>query len=213
MKNNRRRRKRRKKLYVLRILTACAALVIGIVCLFRIQDVVFSHDRQQAASSGFPAKGTSVTLLYQTDPAWSRTAYGDGTIGTSGCAPTVMAMALGLSSPEAIARWADEQGYYEPGAGTQWAFIPAAAQAAGTEAWELALDQLQVCQALDAGCSVVVCVGPGDFTTTGHFLLLTGYDPDGFILQDPNSPERTGMIWNWQQLAGQIRCLWSVGPL
>ena len=29
---------------------------------------------------------------------------------------------------------------------------------------------------LDAGHPIVVNVGPGDFTDTGHFMVITGYD-------------------------------------
>ncbi|OLU45178.1 hypothetical protein BO223_05675 [Faecalibaculum rodentium] len=60
---------------------------------------------------------------------------------------------------------------------------------------------------------MVVCAGSKDCPPAGSFLLVTGYDPDGCSLQDPNRHEQTGMIWNRQRLAGQICCLWSIGRL
>ena len=31
---------------------------------------------------------------------------------------------------------------------------------------------------------IVVNVGPGDFTDTGHFMVITGYDDEGFSIND-----------------------------
>jgi predicted double-glycine peptidase len=52
-------------------------------------------------------------------------------------------------------------------------------------------------------------MGPGDFTTTGHFIVLTGYDGQGFIINDPNSEENSEKIWTYQQLKNQIKNLWA----
>ncbi len=53
-------------------------------------------------------------------------------------------------------------------------------------------------------------VGPGDFTTSGHFLVLTGVDDSGdIILRDPNSRIRTEKTWDIGELMAQIKNLWA----
>ena len=37
-------------------------------------------------------------------------------------------------------------------------------------------------QALDDGKVIVCSMGPGDFTTEGHFILIRGYDGNGFYV-------------------------------
>ena len=76
---------------------------------------------------------------------------------------------------------------------------------------ELPLDEAFVTEALRNGELVVIVVGPGDFTTSGHYLLLTGVEDSGFRLNDPNSPKNSQKVWSWEQLAEQIQNLWALG--
>ena len=49
---------------------------------------------------------------------------------------------------------------------------------------------------------------PGDFTTSGHFIVIDGYDSTGFTVKDPNSAERS-RSWSYDRLAGQIAVIWA----
>ncbi|MCC8066097.1 MAG: hypothetical protein LIO94_03200, partial [Clostridiales bacterium] len=50
---------------------------------------------------------------------------------------------------------------------------------------------------------------PGDFTYTGHFIVLTGIDGDGNVtVNDPNSPSNSSKTWSLDILVPQIRSLW-----
>ena len=66
-------------------------------------------------------------------------------------------------------------------------------------------------QALDQGSVIICSMRPGDFTTTGHFILLRGYDENGFLVNDPNSRKNSEKQWNYDALSGQIKCLWEIG--
>jgi predicted double-glycine peptidase len=53
-------------------------------------------------------------------------------------------------------------------------------------------------------------MGPGDFTTTGHYIVLTGYEDGEFTVNDPNSIQRSGERWSYDRISGQIRNLWAM---
>ena len=71
-------------------------------------------------------------------------------------------------------------------------------------------DEEHIRAALEAGTPVICVVGPGDFTNSGHFLVLTGVDEEGKItLNDPNSKIRSKESWDINQLMSQIKNLWA----
>ena len=75
---------------------------------------------------------------------------------------------------------------------------------------EVIFDEEHIKAALEAGTPIICVVGPGDFTDSGHFLVLTGVDEDGkIILNDPNSKIRSKEAWDINQLMGQIKNLWA----
>ena len=47
----------------------------------------------------------------------------------------------------------------------------------------------------------------GDFTTEGHFIVLTGYENGEIKVNDPNCRTRS-TLWDYEELQGQIRNLW-----
>ena len=53
-------------------------------------------------------------------------------------------------------------------------------------------------------------MGEGDFTSTGHYILLRGMDEEGFLVNDPNSRENSQKPWTWEQLEPQIRNIWAI---
>ena len=58
--------------------------------------------------------------------------------------------------------------------------------------------------------SIVINVGPGDFTDTGHFMVITGYDDEGFSINDPNSIAKSGKRWLFKNISSQIRAVWRM---
>ncbi len=156
-------------------------------------------------------------LLLQWDLRWGYRSYNGSFLACTGCGPTVLSMAvIGLTGdlscdPWRVAQYAEEGGYNVPGSGTSWRFIPEGAVHYGLSAQELPLDESCVTEALDSGELVVIVVGPGDFTTTGHYLLLTGVEDGGFRLNDPNSPKNSKTVWSWARLSPQIQNLWALG--
>ena len=53
-------------------------------------------------------------------------------------------------------------------------------------------------------------MGRGDFTATGHYIVLIGLEDGKFIVNDPNSVENSQKLWSYEQIQGQIRNLWVI---
>ena len=64
--------------------------------------------------------------------------------------------------------------------------------------------------ALDEGKWIVCIMDTGDFTVFGHFIVICGYDEDGFRVLDPFSRARSGVRWTYEQISGQISNLWTL---
>lgn len=94
--------------------------------------------------------------------------------------------------------------------GTAWTLMTDGAARLGLAATVLPADEASVRRAIVSGSPVICSVGPGDFTTTGHFVVLAGIDRKGrLIVRDPNSPERTAQSWDFQTVLSQCRAIWA----
>lgn len=164
------------------------------------------------------ARQDTVPLLMQWDQRWGYAAYGDGLMAYTGCGPTCLSMValyyLGDASytPLKIAQFAEEQGYYVPGAGSSWTLISEGCGKLGMRAREISLTESSMKAELDAGHPIIIVVGPGDFTDNGHFIVITGYDATGFTINDCNSRENSARTWSFDTLSGQIKNLWAISP-
>lgn len=152
--------------------------------------------------------------LYQKDPEWSGTPYGEGSFGENGCGPMCMAMVYiyltgdTACSPAGIADYATRAGFAGP-SGTDWSFMTEGAEHLGIRSGEISLDEALIRECLASGYPIICAMGPGDFTTEGHFIVLAGVDEYGsFIVRDPNSVERTARTWSFDTLSSQCRNLW-----
>ncbi|MBQ8833860.1 MAG: C39 family peptidase [Oscillospiraceae bacterium] len=158
----------------------------------------------------------SVPLFLQWDPRWGYEKYGSDVIGITGCGPTCLAM-VGYyltgdinMNPAQIADFAWKNGYYESGYGSSWTLISEGGEKLGLEVTELPLVKKKITDSLEAGNPVILAMGPGDFTTSGHYIVLTGVEDGQFRVNDPNSRANSGRLWSYEELEGQIRNIWSV---
>lgn len=153
-------------------------------------------------------------LLLQWDARWGYVRYGDDLLAVTGCGPTCLAMAAaGLTgdnaiTPAAVAEQAQRDGYWVDGV-TSWGLMTDGCRAWGLVSEELPLTETAVTGALDEGRPIICSVRPGDFTTTGHFILLAGLEEEGIRVNDPNSPQNSGRLWTYEELEPQIRNLWA----
>ena len=184
-------------------------------------DYVESYPQREAYKSqpidlAQEIQGGSVPLLMQWDKRWGYNAYGGNMIGLAGCGPVCMTMAYlhftgdTAMTPREMAAFADDNGYYEEDAGTKWSFWTEGAGKLGLVGEELPLDENRMKQMLDDGKVIICSMGPGDFTTEGHFILIRGYDGNGFYVNDPNRRSNSEKQWEFDALRSQIRNLWAL---
>lgn len=158
----------------------------------------------------------SVPLFVQWDKRWGYEKYSGNFFAASGCGPTTLSMVVVYlthdreASPIAVAKYSKEAGYSVDGSGSSWTLISEGCRHYGVKAKAVALDESRMKAELDEGHPIVVNVGPGDFTDTGHFMVITGYDDEGFSINDPNSIEKSGKRWLFKNISSQIRAVWSM---
>ena len=146
------------------------------------------HKNAAAKSIGDDFVTGEIPALIQWDERWGYAPYGSETIiAVSGCGPTALSMVIsGLLqdasiTPAVVADYASSNGY---------------------------LDENAMINVLSVGCPIICSMGPGIFTTTGHFIVLTGYQDGAFTVHDPASKVRTSQTYTFQEISGQIKNMW-----
>ncbi|MDE6626228.1 MAG: C39 family peptidase [Lachnospiraceae bacterium] len=174
-------------------------------------------DAQPVAAGGFSAREREqqYPLFLQWDARWGYVPYGDDNVGLSGCGPACLSMVIFSltgnenATPDVIAEFSENNGYYVYGEGTSWSLMTDAAAYYGVKTEELSLGEGNMKGYLDGGGMIICSMGPGDFTSSGHFIVIYGYDQDGFLVNDPFSRIRSSRSWSYDTISGQIRSMWG----
>ena len=114
-------------------------------------------------------------------------------------------------TPDRIAKFAQWGGYYEKGHGSSWTLISEGGPELGLEVTELPLVEKKINNALEEGKPVILSLREGDFTSSGHYIVLTGVEEEGYRVNDPNSRVNSQKLWTYEQLEYQIRNIWAIG--
>lgn len=154
-------------------------------------------------------------LLLQYDKKWGYGIYGDNVIAVNGCGPTSLAMVVaGLTgkndtTPYDIAKYSYEKGYYTEEWGTKWDLMSTGIEPFGVTGKKIVLSKQNLYNELNNCHPLIASMRPGDFTTVGHFIVLTGIKNDKIVVNDPNSSERSAKLWEYDVIAPQIKGLWT----
>ena len=159
--------------------------------------------------------GETVPLFYQWDERWGYTIYGSNVMGLTGCGPTCLSMVLvhllqdATYTPRYVADFAEKNRYYVEGSGSKWTLISEGGKTLGLDVTELPLDENRMKKHLEQGNPIICIMGPGDFTTAGHYIVLRGIQDGSFVVNDPNSKINSERLWSYEELQGQIKNLWA----
>ncbi|MTI67342.1 MAG: hypothetical protein FH753_12205 [Firmicutes bacterium] len=181
----------------------------------------------------YPAKGNGsdinvekdyvkgeIPLFLQWDKRWGYYDYGNKPMAMTGCGPTALSMVVvGLTgditmNPKKVADISYKQGYLVENKGSSWTLMSEGARYFGLRARELPLTENNIKITLKRGVPIVASMGPGEFTTTGHYIVLTDITEDGKILvNDPNSRKRSDMKWAIDVFMEETKNLWEFKKL
>lgn len=161
-------------------------------------------------------KGTIPHFL-QWDKRWGYEQYGNNFLAITGCGPTCLSMVYcGLTgddtqNPYVVAKLAEQEGYYVEGSGSLWTIMSDFAENdLGLDVIDVRFEEEAILSELYQEHPIICIMGAGDFTDSGHFIVLYGVTEDGKILvRDPNSIKNTQKEWELATLMKQIRNLWG----
>lgn len=164
-----------------------------------------------------PEEGGRAPHYLQWDTRWGYKPYCESFFASAGCGPTAMTMAIHGVKPDAtvtpydIAERAEALGYAIPNVGTDIALFPHVAPEYGVTCEEIRHDETTWKRILEDGGTIILNVGPGDFTNYGHFIVLAEYTDGKFLVHDPNSISRS-KLWSYETLERQTKFAWSINP-
>ena len=147
--------------------------------------------------------GMRIPQLYQYN--YSRViCYYNGTprsVRSSGCNVTCVSMVAAYltgnleQNPVELFQWAVRKGLYHGNGLGHGAMDRVAAQYGVQSRW-IGRDKKTILETLQSGTPIIAHMGPGLFTSRGHYIVLRGVTEGGKILvNDPNSEERTNMAF------------------
>lgn len=166
------------------------------------------------------AKINDFPYYSQNNPQWADTPYTikndpDQTISKSGCGPTSMSMVLrsfGKNvNPPIAAKWSLDNGHRTADVGTDWEYFTQYPQVFGLTGTRLPDNNTYaIKEALSNGYPVISSQSKGNFTKKGHFIVLSGYDPntDTIYVNDPNS-ETKSHGWSSNEVLSTSKAAWS----
>lgn len=166
--------------------------------------------------SGKYKKG-DLPKFIQWDSRWAFEPIGDSFMGHAACGPVNLSSIYihftgdTRMNPVAMSRWAEDHGYYINGFGTSGYIFEEGAEKLGLKSHVGEFEMDYIKEALDNGDILVLHVTKGDFTTSGHYIMITGYDEnDKLIVHDVNSPNNSRKKWDYDRLKDQVNVVWCI---
>jgi hypothetical protein len=167
-------------------------------------------------------------LYMQTDPRWANKPYqttGETTtIGKSGCGPTCAAMLLETLTGKTITpvdtcAWSVNHGYKALNQGTYYSYFKPQMTAYGIDCKQLNGSSLygnstsavhdQALALLKQGYYLIACMGKGNWTSSGHFVV--GWWEDGKVrINDPASTKDSRVNGDLATFKSQVKYYFTV---
>lgn len=179
-----------------------------------------------AENYSVPDNGGSMPIVYFSqggNQPWSSTPFGGGNIASSGCSVTSLAMVISYLNggtdktswtypSDVVAMIQVKTGnynyFYDPASGQNWDIFKAVAGYYGLTCSKIA--SASIVSALASGKPVIVSCMPGEFTSKGHFIVLTGLTDDGYIVvNDPSHPDKSSKKYTASYIVSQTKGWWA----
>ena len=167
----------------------------------------------------------------QTDKRWSGKSYSapgeSTTIGRAGCGPTSAAMVIASLTDSSVtplttAKWSLSHGYKALRQGTYYSYFVPQLKAYGIGCIQLnqynnwhnndqAKLRASVRSHLQQGHWLIVCMGKGTWTSSGHFIVAYGVDGSGRVLiNDPASTANHRTHGDMNTFLNEAKFFWLI---
>ena len=157
----------------------------------------------------------------QTDPKWKNHNYSakgeSKTIGSAGCGPTTAAMVIATLkdknvTPVITSEWSMAHGYKALNQGTFYTYFVPQMSAYGIGCKRLNTSNLYGKSSSVAHTEALNALknGKGNWTSSGHFILLYGYENGYVYINDPASTKSTRIKNTWALFAKQVKYMWTI---
>ena len=178
----------------------------------QIKSLLASISSQKLQSSSSYVSGD---FVYYNQKDYKQS-YGFGTtIASSGCGPTSMAMVLSSITGETVdpveaANWSIKHGYRTDNEhGTWHGYFTSMPEEYGVNSKEMSVSKKNIEETLNSGSPIIISMGPGHFTSKGHFIVLRGMTESGKVLvADPNSKEKS-KEWDINTIVNEGKKMWG----
>lgn len=174
-----------------------------------------TRDKNKDKLPNSPTSIDGITYFRQYDKRWGYKEYGDEIIGINGCGPTSLAMVVNSLTkqkvdPYEVSKMSNESGYYVNGIGSSWDLMNEGAKHYDLKVEKIPVNEKMMIDALENHDLLILSLAPGDFTRTGHFVVVRKYDNKKklFYVNDPDSLKRSKKGWSYERLAPQINAIW-----
>ena len=164
----------------------------------------------------------------QTDPRWRDKPYRapgeSSTVGSAGCGPSCAAMVIETLTgqtytPEDACNWSVQHGYKALRQGTYYSYFKPQLAAFGIDCGQLSggsaygspdhPNHKRASALLKEGYYLIACMGKGNWTSTGHFILVWWADSKIHI-NDPNSTRADRVEGDPDAFFRQVKYYWWV---
>ena len=172
---------------------------------------------------------TQPVSYLQTDSRWGWNDYSASgektTVRASGCGPTAMAMVLATwadakVTPATECAWALAHGFKAPHQGTYYGYFEEAGRRYGLNTYRLNYTNLygndksayhaQAKDALDRGDLVIACMGKGNWTRSGHYVLVWKIVGNVVYINDPASTKPVRTRGAYSLFKQQVKYYWVI---
>lgn len=168
-------------------------------------------------------------LYMQNDPKWASHDYSapgeKTTIKSEGCGVACAAMVIATLAdknvtPVTTAEWSKKHGYKAKGQGTYYSYFKPQGAAYGIEITMLNGTNIygspsskyheMARKAIEDGNMVIACMGKGNWTTSGHYVLWYGLEAGKVLINDPWSKKPAQTNADYNLFKSQVKYYWIV---
>ena len=157
-----------------------------------------------------------IPLFVQWDKQWGYLQYGEDILGVNGDGPVCLAMAGyyltrdDSFSPDKVAAFSLENGYYKNGKGTLSSLMKDGAQKLGLISADLEFTAEKVAAALNEGKVVICLMDKGELSTSAHYVVIRAFEDGKLFINDPTSVVNSEKEWIFEGTSAFIKSAWVI---